>query len=102
MHRVAETHRSYDALQYPALFPRGEDGYNFEFFQTNPTTGASTTKKVSCMAFYAYRIMVRTEQTNHILKCRQLFQQFATTQLHSLQSIDTSSRRVYIFTGYNR
>lgn len=27
--RVTETHRPYDALQYPILFPRGEDGYHF-------------------------------------------------------------------------
>lgn len=34
--RVAETHRSYDALQYPILFPRAEDGYHLELYQTNP------------------------------------------------------------------
>lgn len=27
--RVSETHRSYDALQYPVLFPHGVDGYHF-------------------------------------------------------------------------
>jgi hypothetical protein len=29
LQRVAETHRSYDALQYPILFWEGEDGYHF-------------------------------------------------------------------------
>lgn len=28
--RVAETHRSYDVLQYPILFPRAEDGYHLK------------------------------------------------------------------------
>lgn len=37
--RVAETHRSYDALQYPILFWQGEDGYHFNIKLINPTTG---------------------------------------------------------------
>ncbi|KAK3852236.1 hypothetical protein Pcinc_041168 [Petrolisthes cinctipes] len=27
--RIKETHRAYDCLQYPLMFVRGEDGYNF-------------------------------------------------------------------------
>lgn len=37
--RVAETHRSYDALQYPLIFWDGQDGYHFNIMQTNPNTG---------------------------------------------------------------
>lgn len=37
--RVAETHRSYDSLQYPLMFPRGEDGYHLTIKMVNPTTG---------------------------------------------------------------
>lgn len=36
--RVPETHRSYDALQYPIIFWEGEDGYHFNIMQINPTT----------------------------------------------------------------
>ncbi|CAF3947988.1 unnamed protein product [Rotaria magnacalcarata] len=36
---VSETHRSYDALQYPLIFWEGEDGYNFSIMQTNPAMG---------------------------------------------------------------
>ncbi|XP_044597781.1 uncharacterized protein LOC123274285, partial [Cotesia glomerata] len=84
--RVAETHRSYDALQYPILFPRAEDGYHLELYQTNPTTSAVTLKRVSCMDFYAYRIMIRDNQSNHILKCRQLFQQFIVDMYAKVES----------------
>ncbi|XP_063912257.1 uncharacterized protein LOC135129106 [Zophobas morio] len=84
--RIAETHRSYDALQYSILFPRGEDGYHFELYQTHPVTGAATTKKVSCMDFYAYRIMIRAEQSNHILKCRHVFQQFIVDMYAKVES----------------
>lgn len=37
--RVSETHRSYDALQYPLIFWQGEDGYHFNIKMVNPETG---------------------------------------------------------------
>ncbi|CAF1413916.1 unnamed protein product [Adineta ricciae] len=74
---VCETNRAYDALQYPLIFWEGEDGYHFTNKQVDPTTGETMLhKKVSAMAFYAYRIMVRNAEVNHILRCRQLFHQF--------------------------
>lgn len=45
--RVSETHRLYDALQYPIIFWNGEEGYNFNVMQIDPKTGDSTSKKVS-------------------------------------------------------
>ena len=42
LQRVYETHRSYDALQYPLMFCRGEDGYHFNIKMVNPTTGLFT------------------------------------------------------------
>ena len=46
--RVRETHRSYDSLQYPLMHVYGEDGYDFNWHQVNPSTGEPTGKKVSC------------------------------------------------------
>lgn len=37
--RVSETHRSYDALQYPILFCHGEDGYHLNIKMVNPANG---------------------------------------------------------------
>lgn len=37
LQRVSETHRSYDALQYPLLFWQGEDGYQFNLKMRNPS-----------------------------------------------------------------
>lgn len=42
LQRVSETHRSYDALQYPILFWQGEDGYHFSIKMINPVTGLLT------------------------------------------------------------
>ena len=74
MRRVGSTHRSYDCLQYPLMFPRGEDGYHFNIPHHNQNSNARH-KKVSAKEFYAQRIMTREEQ-NHILFCRTLFQQY--------------------------
>ncbi|GFY32140.1 helitron_like_N domain-containing protein [Trichonephila clavipes] len=74
--RVSESHRSYDGLQYPILFWRGDDGYHFNIKMINPQTGEGTNKKVSAMNYYSYRLMIRQNAENHILKCRQLFHQY--------------------------
>ncbi|GFW10573.1 helitron_like_N domain-containing protein [Trichonephila clavipes] len=74
--RVSKTHRSYDGLQYPILFWRGDDGYHFNIKMINPQTGEGMNKKVSAMNYYSYRLMIRQNAENHILKCRQLFHQY--------------------------
>lgn len=42
----------------------------------NTFTGAETTKKVSSINYYSYRLMVRQNEDNYILKCRRLFHQY--------------------------
>lgn len=42
----------------------------------NPNTGLTTCKKVSSNEFYAYRIMHRPCDFNHILRCKRLTQQY--------------------------
>ncbi|XP_022218465.2 uncharacterized protein LOC111071439 [Drosophila obscura] len=76
LERVSETHRCYDALQYPRLFWSGQDGYNFNIKMINPVNGREGTKKVSAMNYYAYRLQIRQNQDNHILRCRALFHQY--------------------------
>jgi hypothetical protein len=38
---IADTHRSYDALQYPLIFWKGQDGYCINIKQRDPVTGNS-------------------------------------------------------------
>ena len=45
---------------------------NFNIF----ISGGETSKKVSSMNFYAYRMMIRQNADNHLLRFRQLFQQY--------------------------
>lgn len=46
--RVSELHRSYDALQYPLLFWKGDDGYHINMKLTDPATG---NKNYTCSTF---------------------------------------------------
>ena len=84
--RIMETHRSYDPLQYPLLFWQGEDGYHFAIKMRDPQTGQETTKKVSSMNFYSYRLMIREKMDNHILMCRELFHQYAVDMYAKIES----------------
>lgn len=43
--KISELHRSYDSLQYPLMFCRGEDGYSVDIPQVDSVTGASLEKK---------------------------------------------------------
>ena len=85
---IKDTHRSYDALQYPLIFWEGEDGYHFPIPLIDPATKkpVDNEKKVSAMDFYAYRMMVRTGTANHILRCRQLFHQFVVDMYAKIES----------------
>ena len=69
--RINETHPAYDCLQYPLIFWKGQDGYGINLMQSN-------FKKLSCMNYYAYLIMVRDNDINLLLHYRELFHQFAT------------------------
>ncbi|XP_026476448.1 uncharacterized protein LOC113382110 [Ctenocephalides felis] len=86
MQIIQDSHRSYDALQYPLIFWKGEDGYHLNIKQRDPNTGAELAKKVSAMDFYCYRLMIRANEENNILKCRQLFHQFVVDMYVKIES----------------
>ncbi|KAL0860151.1 hypothetical protein ABMA27_010458 [Loxostege sticticalis] len=68
---IAETNRSYDALQYPLIFLHEQDGYHFNIKQIHPETSRETNKNDTFKEFYAYRLMIRDNETfNHILNTR--------------------------------
>ncbi|KAL8616748.1 hypothetical protein ACOMHN_017785 [Nucella lapillus] len=78
LQRVSETHRSYDALQYPLMFWAGQDGYNLQVKYTNG-------KVISAMDFYSYLIVERGDD-NHILKYRQLLNQFLVDMFAKIET----------------
>lgn len=75
--RVPDTHKFYDALQYPLMFSKGQEGYHFQIPQVNPVINLPLpNKKVSSMDFYAYHMMIREDDFNVIQRCKQLAYQF--------------------------
>ncbi|CAE1327932.1 unnamed protein product [Acanthosepion pharaonis] len=78
LRHISGTHRSYDCLQYPLLFPYGSDGYHFKIQICRASSDSmSTSKTVSCRAYYAYMFMVREGQ---------LFLQFAVDMAAKMES----------------
>ncbi|UYV79998.1 hypothetical protein LAZ67_18001365 [Cordylochernes scorpioides] len=76
LQHVSDTHRFYDALQYPLNIWKGQEGYSFYIPQIDPNTRQPLSSKVSSMDFYGYFIMVRRNSPNVIAQFGQLFHQF--------------------------
>ncbi|GJU87647.1 ATP-dependent DNA helicase PIF1-like protein [Tanacetum coccineum] len=61
--RISELHPSYMALQYPLLFPYGEDGYHEKIpYHTNKGKRKTTRDYVTMKEYYAYVIQYRKDQ----------------------------------------
>ena len=86
LQRIDETHPSYDALQYPLIFWRGEDTYHFNLRQVDPATGIPTGKKVSAMDYYAHQLMIREDSHNFVLKCCSLLSQYVVDMYAKIET----------------
>ncbi|XP_042757698.2 uncharacterized protein LOC111896347 [Lactuca sativa] len=75
--RISELHPSYLALQYPLLFPYGDDGYKVDILHRG-ITSSSNSKRPTCTMreFFAYRIQDRDQSFSLLLNAKRLFQQF--------------------------
>ena len=84
--RISELHPSYMALQYPLLFPYGEDGYH-EKIPYHSNNGNNKTKRgyVSMKEYYAYLIHSRNNQANTLHRGGRLFQQFLVDAYASVE-----------------
>lgn len=69
-------HPCYLSLQYPLIFPYGEDGFRLGI--KNRFTGVNKNKKpnISMREFFAYQIMIRKVGSPVLLLSRRLLQQF--------------------------
>ena len=81
MKRICKLHPAYDPLQYPLLFPTGNDGWSLHL---------KAAKKLSQLQFYHWRFLTRPG--NYLLLGRRLLQQFmvdayAKIETERLQSL---------------
>ncbi|XP_022014342.1 uncharacterized protein LOC110913832 [Helianthus annuus] len=87
LQRISELHPSYLALQYPILFPYGDDGYRVDIPHRG-VVDVTNKKRPNCTMreFFSYRIQDRVNQFSLILNSRRLFQQFLVDAYTMIES----------------
>lgn len=88
LRRIHETHAKYILLEYPLLFPFGEDQYE-EHIELNELTETRTVNKhvrVSVHQFVAFRMQERANEDSIVLYGKRLFQQFAVDMYSMIES----------------
>ncbi|KAL6557062.1 hypothetical protein OROHE_006938 [Orobanche hederae] len=74
--RISELHPSYLSLQYPLLFPYGEDGYMIDIpYRDNDGSCPRTRITVTMREFWAFRTHERDGEAKTIFRSKRLFQQ---------------------------
>ncbi|XP_019154338.1 PREDICTED: uncharacterized protein LOC109150817 [Ipomoea nil] len=96
LQRISELNPSYLPLQYPLLFPYGEDGYREDIAFSNVLGNRSTggRHRISPREFFCYRIQSRNSVQSTILFAKRLFQQFVVDEYTMVES----GRLIYIRT----
>lgn len=118
LQRISETHRSYSALHYVLLFPRGEDGWHPYLPQTDsgplaPRSNAPIPEiipvdtdraitrqtRVTQAQYFSYRLQVREEEGKTLHLSGRLFQQYvvdayAITEQNRLQWIRFNQQNI--------
>lgn len=76
--RIHETHTTFIPLQYPLLFPYGEDGFQENILIREDALQQQNRKrkKISTRHFIAFRIQEREIEHGNIVNAGRLFQQF--------------------------
>ncbi|XP_052626019.1 uncharacterized protein LOC122197150 [Lactuca sativa] len=87
LRRISELHPSYLPLQYPLLFPYGDDGYRVDIPHRG-ITPTSNSKRPNCTMreFFSYRIQDRDQYFSLILNSKRLFQQFLVDAYTMIES----------------
>lgn len=84
--RINELNASYLGLQYPLLFPYGEDGYREDITLSTSNSSVKGRKKVSMREFFAFRIHERDCEPSTIMCSKRLFQQFIVDAYTMIES----------------
>ena len=75
LQRIHELHSSYLALQYPLLFPYGEDGYRPDILHSSaPDNKKRKRNRLTMREWFAYKLQCRSNESKTLLNSRRLFQ----------------------------
>ncbi|KAL7145491.1 hypothetical protein ABFS83_07G088000 [Erythranthe nasuta] len=87
LQRISELHPLYLPLQYPLLFPYGEDGYRDDIsLRESSFADNRKRRKVSMREFFAYLIQKRHGEHSLLLHSKKLFQQFCVDGFSMVES----------------
>jgi len=76
MQQVSILHKNLEALCYPVLFPKGEQGWGDDVMLSNPRgTGEKARKRVTLKMYYSYYLQIR-DYFNPMLSAGRLTQQY--------------------------
>lgn len=77
LQRITELHPLFMAMQYPLIFPYGEDGFHLDISYSH-NNGRRKTKrdKLTMREYYAYRIQQRKLEGKTLICAGRLFQQY--------------------------
>ncbi|OMP10298.1 hypothetical protein COLO4_04637 [Corchorus olitorius] len=93
LQHISITHPLYMSMQYPILFPYGDDGFTVGIpYADSPLKQRPHRKTVSMREYYSYIIQQRHPRKSSLLRGGRLFQQF----LVDVQSTISQSRLQYI------
>jgi hypothetical protein len=82
--KLRETWASYDPLQYPLLFPRGELGWSLDTSYREEIR-RNGNRRVSPREYYAYRLFTRPNDFCYLHKAGRLFQQYVVDQYAKIE-----------------
>ncbi|XP_016206591.2 uncharacterized protein LOC107646964 [Arachis ipaensis] len=85
--RINEIHVAYLGLQYPLLFPYGEDGYRIDIqHKIIGSLKPNKRSKLTMRQFFAFRLQTRKTEAPTILVSEKLFQQFVVDAYTMIES----------------
>ncbi|XP_061344069.1 uncharacterized protein LOC133290038 [Gastrolobium bilobum] len=76
LQRIDVKHPLYLGLQYPLLFPYGEDGYRDDVQRTVSSGRKNARAMISMKEFFSFRLQMRSGESEILHRSRKLFQQF--------------------------
>ncbi|PNY07550.1 helicase-like protein [Trifolium pratense] len=87
LQRVSTFEPCYWPLQYPLLFPRGEDGYSRDIeFRDNPKKSKRKRKFITQLEWVGYTIQQRCRDESTVVFSRRLFHQFLVDSFSTIES----------------
>ncbi|XP_020090993.1 uncharacterized protein LOC109712000 isoform X3 [Ananas comosus] len=87
LQRIHELHPSYLPMQYPLLFPYGEDGYGDDIqIRGSNFFSSKKRRRVTMREYFAFRIQDRAGEAATILSSKRLFQQFVVDAYTMIES----------------